>query len=454
MNKNNEVIVVIVPFPAQGHLNQLLHLSRLILSYNLPVHFLGTALHNRQARHRLHCWDTSRSIQFHDFEIPSFPSDPPPNPNPNIKFPSQLILTFKASIHLQNPVSTLLHSLSTKARKLVIIHDSLMASVVQEVQFIPNAESYVFQSVSAFTMFFFRWDKMGRPKNDDGVIIPERVPSLEGCFPKEFLDLISSQYEFHKISSGYIYNTSRLIEGPYLDLIQKYNHGKGKHFALGPFNPVSLSSDHDQKKQHLCLEWLDKQAENSVIYVSFGTTTSMNNEQINELAIGLKESNQKFIWVLRDADKGDIFTQENEVVKVGYNENSGLIVRDWVPQLEILGHTSIGGFMSHCGWNSCMESISMGVPIAAWPMHSDQPRNSVLITECLKIGVVVRDWERRDEIVTGKMIQTCVQRLMASDEGFRMRKRASELGHSVRRSVEEGGVSRLEMNSFIAHISS
>jgi len=130
----------------------------------------------------------------------------------------------------------------------------------------------------------------------------------------------------------------------------------------------------------------------------------------------------------------------------------GLVVRDWAPQLEILAHPATGGFMSHCGWNSCMESISMGVPIAAWPMHSDQPRNTVLITEVLKIGIVVKDWAQRDEIVTSKIVGSAVNRLMASTEGDEMRKRAAEMGESVRGSVAEGGVSRMEMESFIAHI--
>ena len=98
----------------------------------------------------------------------------------------------------------------------------------------------------------------------------------------------------------------------------------------------------------------------------------------------MEKSKQKFIWVVRDADKGDVFDEDGvrtaELPK-GFEERvkgTGLVVRDWAPQLEILSHSSTGGFMSHCGWNSCMESMTMGVPIVAWPMHSDQPRNRVL----------------------------------------------------------------------------
>ncbi|THF99530.1 hypothetical protein TEA_002982 [Camellia sinensis var. sinensis] len=130
-----------------------------------------------------------------------------------------------------------------------------------------------------------------------------------------------------------------------------------------------------------------------------------------------------------------------------------MVVGEWAPQLEILGHPSTGGFVSHCGWNSCMESLSMGVPILAWPMHSDQPRNTVLVTKFLKVGVVLKDWGRREELVTATMVAEVVKRLMGSEEGDNIRKRAAELGGAVREAVAEGGVSRMELDSFVAHIS-
>ncbi|TXG70379.1 hypothetical protein EZV62_005314 [Acer yangbiense] len=128
---------------------------------------------------------------------------------------------------------------------------------------------------------------------------------------------------------------------------------------------------------------------------------SLEDEQINENAISLEQSNTKFIWVLRYADKADIFTEEcrrSAKLPEGFEKRTkgmGMIVRDWTPQLEILGHPSTGGFMSQCGWNSCLESLSMGVPIVAWPMHSDHPKNVVLISEVLRVGVIVKKWTHR-----------------------------------------------------------
>ncbi|XP_039138148.1 zeatin O-xylosyltransferase-like [Dioscorea cayenensis subsp. rotundata] len=183
---------------------------------------------------------------------------------------------------------------------------------------------------------------------------------------------------------------------------------------------------------------------------------------IEELAIGLEKSDQKFVWVLRDADGGDVFADEQNADKrrrklpQGYEERLkgvGMVVRDWVPQLEILAHKAIGAFMSHCGWNSCMESLSFGVPILAWPMHSDQPRNAMCVSEYLKVGFMVRDWEHRMEVVSSMVIVEVVKRLMVSDEGMEVKDRARELGEQIRVGVSHGGSSWKEMQSFISYIS-
>lgn len=448
-----------VPFPAQGHLNQLLHLSRLISAYNIPVHYVGTTVHNRQARTRIQGWDpkTVSNIYFHEFHSPCYAS-PPPKPNSPL---SHLQPCFDTTEHLRKPFATLLKNFSSVAKRVVVIHDSLMSSVVQDVASIQNAEAYVFHSVSAFTVFLHLWEQMGRPFPINVDMLKD-VPSLQGCFTAEFKKFISKEFKCMNFDSGRMYNTCRFIEAPFIDLLGRQEISKDmKQWALGPFNPVVISQTkcHNRPK---CLKWLDKQAPNSVIFVSFGTTTSLTQDQIQELAIGLDKSNQKFIWVLRDADKGDIFAdddlvfQKHDMLPKGYEEKikeKGMIVRDWAPQLEILGHSSTAGFMSHCGWNSCMESITMGVPILAWPMHSDQPRNTVLLTKFLKIGLIVKNWGLRDDLVTAEIIENAIKKLMNSEEGSEIRKRAAMMGDDVRKSVRYGGNSCLELDSFVAHIS-
>lgn len=334
-----------------------------------------------------------------------------------------------------------------------------MSYVVQDIGSVQNAESYCFRGISAFALYSFHWEAAGRPDDvpAEAAVLKE-IPGLDGCFSPEFEEFSRLQSGSRKIFSGDIYNSSRAIEGFYLDLLaERKTTGAEKLFAVGPFNPVVLPEKKGSRTRHECLDWLDRQSPNSVIFVSFGTTSSLSDEQVKELASGLERSQQNFIWVLRDADKGDIFTGEVRKSKLpeGFEERvkeRGMIVRDWAPQLEILSHPCTGGFMSHCGWNSCIESISMGVPMATWPMHSDQPMNAVLVTKVLRIGVEVKDWRRRDEVVSSGAVENAVRRLTGSEKGDELRKRAQELGAAVRSSVMEGGSSSKEMDAFITHI--
>ncbi|KAG6603198.1 Zeatin O-glucosyltransferase, partial [Cucurbita argyrosperma subsp. sororia] len=455
MTYDGPVMVVVVPFPAQGHLNQLLHLSRLISARNIPVHYVGATVHNCQAKARIHGWDPSElaNLHFHDFDIPPIPS-PLPDPMAETKFPAHLIPSFQTvTVHLRDPLKHLLRSFSSYARRIIVIHDSLIAFAVEDINSIPNVESYNFYSVSAFTLAVYDLEKKQINGNKNSLIKDLNVPSLDGCFTPEFWEFVKLQYRVPIKYCGNLYNSCKAIEEPYLEILQSINH-ETRHWAIGPFHPVELGSP---RHTHPCLEWLDQQEIDSVVYVSFGTTTTLEDEQITEIAGGLEKSGQKFIWVLRDADKGNVFDGEVRRSKLpeGFERRvsrRGLVVRDWAPQLEILSHPSTGGFVSHCGWNSCMESITMGVPIAAWPMHSDQPRNAVLITELLRVGLLIREWANRNELVMATTIENAIRKLMASKEGQEMRKVANELATAVRRSVADGGVSRVEFDSFISHI--
>ncbi|KAL5708258.1 cis-zeatin O-beta-D-glucosyltransferase [Ranunculus cassubicifolius] len=455
------VAVVMVPLPAQGHLNQLLHLTRIISTSGLPVHFLGAATHNRQAKDRVHGWDPSTisNIQFHDCEFPEFPT-PPPDPKSAYNFPAHLMPTFYASVkYLRDPLGRLLRELGSTHRRVVVVHDGLMSFAAHEASLLSNAEAYCFDACSAFAVLHYIWEALGKPADEEGKLFPKDIPfrtSFGGCTSDDFPEFSAQNLKWLDYRAGDIYNTCNAIEDRFITLLAPFQADK-KVWAIGPFNPIAFDSELSPK--HECLEWLDKQPPNSVIYVSFGTMTSVSDDQIAELAFGLERSEQRFLWVLRDADLGDIYKGSDEVRKnqlpEGFEDRIkgiGLIVRDWAPQVQILAHSSIGGFMSHCGWNSSMESLSMGVPIAAWPMHSDQPRNALLITEVLKVGLMVRKWADRDELVLAETIEGSIRTLMASDEGCILRKRAYELGVEVRRAVSEDGTSTTQLESFLSHI--
>ncbi|CAM6118579.1 unnamed protein product [Calypogeia fissa] len=136
-----------------------------------------------------------------------------------------------------------------------------------------------------------------------------------------------------------------------------------------------------------------------------------------------------------------------------------LVVCGWVPQLQILGHSSIGGFLTHCGWNSIIESITSGVPMAAWPqMSSDQFINCGLLVDKLKVAAEVRPQESSagdftqltvesailgfsssPYQVTSEAFESAWRLLMSSEEGQVMRSRVQELETKAAAGIGDGG---------------
>ena len=124
-----------------------------------------------------------------------------------------------------------------------------------------------------------------------------------------------------------------------------------------------------------CLEWLDTQPEASVLYVSFGSVAVLSVPQIQELAMGLEMSGQRFLLVLRpskNAENLPVFPEGFEELIKG----RGFVHIGWVPQLFVLSHRAVGGFLTHCGWNSTLETICRGLPMLTWPIQAEQAMNA------------------------------------------------------------------------------
>nr|WIW42670.1 UDP-glycosyltransferase [Nicotiana tabacum] len=152
--------------------------------------------------------------------------------------------------------------------------------------------------------------------------------------------------------------------------------------------------------RNFVLNWLDEQTPESVLYISFGSGGALSLEQLAPLAFGLELSEHKFIWVVRppsevvvdyldvDKERGDGTPQYLPEGFLTRTKKFGLVIQMWSDQGGILSHPSVGGFLSHCGWNSCIESITNGVPIIAWPLYAEQRQNATMLTE--ELGVAVK----------------------------------------------------------------
>ncbi|KAF3617571.1 putative protein CMSS1-like [Capsicum annuum] len=163
----------------------------------------------------------------------------------------------------------------------------------------------------------------------------KKLPSLEGNTTDKIKNLGASQTPYMDVISGDIHNTSKVIEGKFLDFCAQVASKSEKiQWAIGPILPTKL--DCVSNRNNICLEWLNKQPPRLVLYVSFGTATLFSDREIKELAMGLEQSKQSFLWVLKDADRCDIFTGEAIKIEMpeGFEERVegiGLVVREWAP---------------------------------------------------------------------------------------------------------------------------
>ncbi|KAL3500070.1 hypothetical protein ACH5RR_039163 [Cinchona calisaya] len=200
----------------------------------------------------------------------------------------------------------------------------------------------------------------------------------------------------------------------------KWNHTS--IFADSGIRPNRKSNYSEQQ----VMQWLDEKPRRSVIYVSFGSQITPKLEEHDEIANALEELNRPFIWVLQTGSDVVLeYYPSGLETKVG---NRGLIIQGWAPQLLILNHPSVGGCLTHSGWNSAMEAIGRGIPTLAWPIRGDQFYNAKSIESHLKVGYIISKRDDTSEIITKNTIIQGIDRLM-DDEG--VHERAEALGKKV-----------------------
>ena len=269
-------------------------------------------------------------------------------------------------------------------------------------------------------------------------------------------------------SYGVIINTFEELEKAYVREYKKVRNDKV--WCIGP---VSLCNKDGLDKaqrgnrasinEHHCLKWLDLQQPKSVVYVCFGSLCNLIPSQLVELALAIEDSKKPFVWVIREGSKYQEL--EKWISEEGFEERTkgrGLIIRGWAPQVLILSHPAIGGFLTHCGWNSTLEGISVGVPMVTWPLFADQFLNEKLVTQVLKIGVSVgaevpMNWgeeEKTGVLVKKKNIERAICMVMDNDEeeSKERRERATKLCEMAKKAVEKGGSSHLDMTLLIQDI--
>jgi hypothetical protein len=213
-------------------------------------------------------------------------------------------------------------------------------------------------------------------------------------------------------------------------------------------HPGDLSVGTSIWTQYDSSEWLDAKPNGSVIYVSFGSMVHVTKAQLEEIAMGLKGSGQFFLWVLRP----DIVSSTvSDCLPDGFLDEikrQGLVV-PWCNQLHMLSHPSVAGFITHCGWNSMLESIALGVPMIGFPFWADQFTNCKLMADEWKIGYRFSGGGQAGDkgLIVRKDISSAIRKLF-SEEGTEVKKNVEGLRDSARAAVR-GGSSDKNIERFV-----
>ncbi|QCD98544.1 UDP-glycosyltransferase 76B1-like [Vigna unguiculata] len=274
------------------------------------------------------------------------------------------------------------------------------------------------------------------------------LPKFQSQDPEAFYKLVCRFVEECKASSGVIWNTFEELESSALTKLRQ--DFPIPIYPIGPFHKRLLTGSASSASlltpDKSCMSWLDKQEHKSVVYVSFGSIASISEGEFLEIAWGLANSQQPFLWVIRPGLIRD--SEWLEALPSGFLENlggRGYIVK-WAPQEQVLSHPAVGAFWTHNGWNSTLESICEGVPMICMPCFADQKVNAKFASSVWKVGVQIENKLERGEV------EKTIKKIMVGDGAKEIKENALNLKEKASACLREGGSSHCFLDSLVSHI--
>ncbi|PON75275.1 UDP-glucuronosyl/UDP-glucosyltransferase [Trema orientale] len=491
----NQLHILLIPLMTQSHLIPFTDMAKLLARRGPTVTIVMTPLNSLRFQPFISEQTSKYRLKIQFLELP-FPcrenglpqgcenmdSLPSPDLAPNF---------FTACKFLQEPLEKWVREKMEFGEKPSCIISDFCLPWSENIAIKFNIPRFVFIGISVFSAvcnFKIVTSKvLERIKSDSDPFqipdIPDEIYVTRGQLPHaksqstgESLNAIFNEFKASQLSAdGILVNSFEELEPKYLN--EYRNIKKKKIWSIGPVSYMSRDRGLDSINEHdnCSIKWLNERTKpGSVVYACFGSLSHFSSSQLKELATGLESSNHPFIWVIRKGDHYSIRRFEKWLEKENFEERvkeRGLVFRGWAPQVSILNHPAVGGFLTHCGWNSTLDGVSAGLPMITWPMFAEQFHNENFIVKVLKIGVKVGVKEtvenrRRDEgnddddqkgspgFVTKEDIRKAIEDLMdEGDEGEERRRRAREVGEMANRTVGEGGSSFLNISLLIQHIS-
>ncbi|KAL0382828.1 UNVERIFIED_CONTAM: UDP-glycosyltransferase 75C1 [Sesamum calycinum] len=462
--------VLLVTFPAQGHINPSLQFAKRLIDMGIEVTF-ATSVYARRRMEKTAARDLPKGLSFAAFsdgyDDGFTMSDDPNKYMTEIRSRGAKTLkdTALSAAEQGRPVTCLIYTLLLP----------WASEVAREVN-IPSALLWI-QPATVLDIYYYYFngfaDEIIASSNDPSwklqlpglpILLCERdLPSftLPNCSERYSFALTSFKEQLEVLDvetkPKVLVNTFDSLESDALKAIDKY-----ELIGVGPLIPsafldgkdpsdTSFGGDLFQKSDDY-IEWLNSKPESSVVYVSFGSLLRLPKAQMEEIAKGLLDSSRPFLWVIRANEKANEEKKEEDerLSCMEELEKVGKIV-PWCSQLEVLTHPSLGCFVTHCGWNSTLESISCGVPAVAFPHWTDQGTNAKLIEDAWRTGVRVRANE--DGVVESGEIRRCIEEVMdGGGKSRELRENAEKWKGLAREAMEENGSSNKNLKAFFDEV--
>ncbi|KAF5770582.1 putative UDP-glucuronosyl/UDP-glucosyltransferase, UDP-glycosyltransferase family [Helianthus annuus] len=456
--------VILYPSPGIGHLVSMVEIGKLIHTHHpsLSVVILIIPAHyetGSTGKYINTVSTTTPSITFH--HLPAIPLPP--------DFSSDFEDLAFGIPELYNPVlhDTLVTISQTSTIKAVIL-DFYVDAAFQVTKSL-SLPTYYFYTSGASGLCGFLYSPYAHKTTcksykdvNDFLDIPG-VPRMHSSYmPTAVSDRESNSYKYFLKSALNMAKSSGVIANSFFELEERAARTlrDGKCIPEGPTPPTYLIGPllasgeqvDDDDDEHECLKWLKTQPSKSVVFLCFGSMGVFKKQQLKEIAFGLERSGKRFLWVVRnpmitDCEKESSLKEFEleDVLPEGFltrTRSKGMVVKNWAPQPAILGHESVGGFVSHCGWNSALEAVVCGVPIVAWPLYAEQKMNRVYLVEEIKVALWLE--MSADGFVSADAVEETVKQLMDGEEGRAVRERVSEMSGRAKAAVEDGGSSRVD----------
>ncbi|WOG90102.1 hypothetical protein DCAR_0209343 [Daucus carota subsp. sativus] len=467
--------VVCIPLPFQSHIKGMLKMAKLLYSKGIFITFVNTEFNHR----RLLKSEGAHSLDgLPGFKFETFPDGLDASESDNtqdLRELCALVINNKMAAPLEN----LLRRLNAGIHQVTsVLSDGFMswAADVAHSLGIPVVKLWTVAGFGFMGIYHFKsaLERGLIPLKDESYLtngyldtIVDWIPGMPnirlGELPSQIRALDPNDVMFIFLmestqratnGTGHVFHTFDDLEQDVLNAISSMFKCV---YTIGPqqllLNRIPLAQQERLKsigsslweEDRTCLQWLDSKEADSVVYVNFGSVTVMSPEQLMEFGWGLANSNCSFLWIIRPdliMGKSDITLGAEFMDAI---KNRGIIA-SWCPQEDVLNHVAVGGFLTHGGWNSTLESITAGVPMLCWPFFGDQITNCKYMRDEWECGLEIHNDVKRGDV------EKLVRRLMDGAEGKKMRKKAMEWKKMAEKACGPDGSSSLNLEKLVLHL--